>query len=81
MTNEQLSIGVNVGPIGHGSSFTSVNTTKELTNWQPTGSEKERMMVWSFSQDIQQFTSYPQNLVGLQWPNKNDNEWQRTIIE
>lgn len=38
-------------------------------------------MVWSFSQDIQQFTAYPQNQEKLKFPNPNDHEWQRAIVE
>lgn len=81
MSNEQLSIGVNAGPIEQGGSFTSVETTRELTNWQPADGQKRGMMIWSFSQDIQQFTASPQNQVSLVWPNSEDHEWQRAIIE
>lgn len=81
MTNAQLSIGVNAGPVAQGGSFTSLQTVRDLTNWQPSDGEKRGMMVWSFSQDIQQFTANPQNQVSLQFPNAQDHAWQRTIIE
>jgi hypothetical protein len=80
MTNSQLMIGVNAGPVAQGGSFTSIATTEQLTVWQPQGGVKMGMMVWSFSQDIQQFTADPQNQVSLAFPNAGDHEWQTSII-
>jgi hypothetical protein len=81
MQNSQLMIGVNPGPIEQGGSFTSIDTTQELTEWQPANGEKLGMMVWTFSQDIQQFTAFPQNQVSLAFPNSGDHEWQAAIID
>lgn len=75
----QVMIGVNAGPVAQGGGFTSVATATELASWQPDGGEKMGMMVWSFSQDIQQFTADPQNQPGLMFPNPEDHEWQRAI--
>jgi hypothetical protein len=79
-TNEQLLIGVNAGPVAQGGSFTSIEVVKEVTQWQPNDGQKRGMMVWSFSQDIQQFTANPQNQIVLKYPNRNDHEWQKTIV-
>jgi hypothetical protein len=38
------------------------------------------MMVWTFSQDIQQFTADPQNQPGLMFPNAGDHSWQQAIV-
>lgn len=81
MANHQLMIGVNAGPVAQAQgNFTSVKTTEELATWQPSGGEKLGMMIWTFSQDIQQFTAYPQNQVSLQFPNAADHQWQQSII-
>ncbi|HET9638138.1 MAG TPA: glycosyl hydrolase family 18 protein [Allosphingosinicella sp.] len=77
---EKVMIGVNAGPVAQGgTSFTSVATAETLAVWQPEGGQKMGMMVWSFSQDIQQFTAFPQNQPGLMFPNPEDHEWQRAI--
>jgi len=81
MQPEQLTIGVNAGPVAQGGSFTSIATAQELTAWQPANGTKLGMMLWSFSQDIQQFTANPQNQPGLMFPNPGDHSWQRAIIE
>jgi Glycosyl hydrolases family 18 len=77
---QKLMIGVNAGPVAQtGEGFTSVATAVEVAKWQPKDGPKMGMMVWSFSQDIQQFTAFPQNQPGLMFPNRNDHEWQRAI--
>ena len=78
-TPEQLMIGVNAGPIPQGGSFTSIVTAAEVAAWQPERGRKMGMMVWSFSQDIQQFTGFPQNQSQLMFPNWEDHSWQRVI--
>jgi len=79
-TPDRLMIGVNAGPVTQpGTSFTSVETAEALTAWQPEGGPKMGMMVWSFSQDIQQFTADPQNQPALMFPNPQDHQWQRAI--
>lgn len=80
MRPDQLTIGVNAGPVAQGGSFTSIATAEALTAWQPERATKLGMMVWTFSQDIQQFTADPQNQVSLAWPNADDHAWQRAII-
>jgi hypothetical protein len=43
---------------------------------------KRGMMLWTFSQDIPQFTADPQNQSELQFPcQEKDHSWQRTIID
>lgn len=79
--NSQLLIGVNVGDPQLSNSFTSLSTTKMLTAWQPSDGRKAGMMIWTFSQDIQQFTACPQNQMSLLYPNENDHSYQRAIIE
>ena len=37
------------------------------------------MMLFTFSQDIQQFTFAPQNDPGHMFPNTDDHEWQMVI--
>jgi hypothetical protein len=79
--NGQLLIGVNAGPTEQGAgNFTSVGTTQQVALWQPAGGTKLGMMLWSFSQDIQQFTAYPQNQAALQFPNTNDHAWLNAIV-
>lgn len=79
MTPDNLMIGVNAGPRAQGGSFTSIVTSAELAAWQPEGAAKMGMMVWSFSQDIQQFTGFPQNQSELMFPNPEDHTWQRVM--
>jgi hypothetical protein len=79
-TNNQLLIGVNAGPVAQGGSFTSTEVVQQVTQWQPNDGQKRGMMIWSFSQDIQQFTANPQNQIALKYPNANDHEWQKTIV-
>jgi len=80
MRPDQLTIGVSAGPVAQGHGFTSIATAQALTAWQPDQGTKLGMMVWSFSQDIQQFTANPQNQVSLAWPNAGDHAWQQAII-
>jgi len=80
-TNNKLLMGVNAGPVSEkDGAFTSVATVKAMTAWQPKGGTKRGMMLWSFSQDVQQYTHDPQNDAGLLYPNANDHEWQRAIM-
>jgi hypothetical protein len=79
-TPQKLMVGVNAGPVAQsGTSFTSVATAAEVAAWQPTGGPKMGMMVWTFSQDIQQFTGFPQNQPELMFPDQEDHEWQRVM--
>ncbi|MBO9712025.1 hypothetical protein [Sphingomonas sp.] len=77
----QVTIGVNAGPVAQGGGgFTSVATTEAATAWQPDGATKLGMMLWTFSQDIQQFTANPQNQPDKLYPNADDHSWQAAII-
>jgi hypothetical protein len=38
-------------------------------------------MLYTFSQDIQQWTHAPQNSPNYMYPNPNDHEWQKAIVE
>ncbi|MBV8685199.1 MAG: hypothetical protein JOZ90_13890 [Alphaproteobacteria bacterium] len=80
MAPEKMAIGVSAGPVGHGPQFTSIPTAQALAGWQPANGRKMGMMVWSFSQDIQQFTAWPQNQPDKTFPNPDDHSVQRAII-
>jgi hypothetical protein len=80
MAPGQMTIGVSAGPIAQGGGFTSIATAQQLTQWQPAGVPKLGMMVWTFSQDIQQFTADPQNQPNLMFPNADDHAWQQAMI-
>ena len=82
LSNAQLLIGVNAGPAIYQpeGNFTSLEATESLTRWHPEDGHKLGMMIWSFSQDIQQWTNFPQNQKALCYPNSNDHAWQRVII-
>lgn len=54
LKDDQLMIGVQAGPKQCG--FTSLNTTKQVVKWQPENRTKKGIMLFSFSQDIQEFT-------------------------
>jgi hypothetical protein len=73
----QLCIGVQAGV---GSWMTTLADSEAAAAWvaqQGYGG----MMLYTFSQDIQQWTHQPQNSPGYMFPNPNDHEWQRGIIE
>lgn len=84
----QLAIGVQAGPPPPtGSWMTPIDETYQLAQWcvQPTSSSKSTppilgMMLYTFSQDIQQWTYAPQNSPAKMFPNADDHQWQRTII-
>lgn len=82
MSASQLTIGVNAGPVAQGGGFTSIGTAETLAQWQPSATEnKLGMMLWTFSQDIQQFTAEPQNQPDLMWRNPDDHSWQQAMIQ
>jgi hypothetical protein len=83
---EQLCIGVQAGPPEVGW-MTGIQEVYELAKWvvQPQSPTKTTppilgMMLFTFSQDIQQWTHWPQNSPGYKYPNPKDHEWQLTII-
>lgn len=86
MNWEQLCIGVQAGPTEL-DWMTNIQEVYELAKWvvQPQSPTKPippilGMMLFTFPQDIQQWTHWPQNSPGSKYPNPNDHEWQRTII-
>lgn len=86
MNWEQLCIGVQAGPPELGW-MTNIKEVYELSQWvvQPQSPTKPTppilgMMLFTFPQDIQQWTHWPQNSPGYKYPNLQDHEWQRTII-
>ncbi len=67
--------------------MTPINETYQLAQWcvEPASSTKATppilgMMLYRFSQDIQQWTYGPQNSPSKMYPNPDDHQWQRTII-
>jgi hypothetical protein len=82
----QLAIGVQAGPPDQGW-MTRIDEVYQLAQWcvEPGSSTKTippilGMMLFTFSQDIQQFTFSPQNSPAKMFPNADDHQWQRTII-
>ncbi len=77
MSLDRLCIGVQPGPAS-GTWMTSLDTTSTVAAYvQQNG--LLGMMMWSFSQDIGEFTNDPQ--YGTPYPSPNDHLWQKTIIE
>jgi hypothetical protein len=86
MAWNQLAIGVQAGPPDQ-SWMTGIDEVYGLAQWAvaPASSTKAippilGMMLFTFSQDIQQFTFSPQNTPSKMFPNPDDHQWQRTII-
>lgn len=69
MTNEQLLIGVQAGP--HGFEFTNLSVVKHIVK------KGYNIMLFSYSQDTQEFTRKPQH--SIKFPNKDDHMWMNTI--
>jgi len=86
MNWQQLCIGVQAGP-PELSWMTNIQEVYELAKWvvQPQSPAKPippilGMMLFTFPQDIQQWTHWPQNSPGFNYPNPKDHQWQATII-
>jgi len=82
----QLAIGVQAGAPEQGW-MTPIDEVYQLAQWcvEPTSPSKTippilGMMLYTFSQDIQQWTYWPQNSPSKMFPNADDHQWQRTII-
>lgn len=73
----KLCIGVQAGPSGQGW-MTSLQTTHDLTQWAM-DNHLLGMMLFSYSQDIQQFTFSPQHT--KPYPSPDDHLWQKAIVE
>lgn len=83
----QLCIGVQAGAPEQGW-MTPIDEVLQLAQWavEPASPTKETppilgMMLFTFTQDIQQWTHWPQNSPGYMYPNANDHEWQQAIVE
>ena len=82
MAWNQLCLGVQAGP-PESDWMTAIDEVQALAQWvveqpqaRPCG-----MMLFTFPQDIQQWTHWPQNSPGYMYPNTNDHEWQKAIIQ
>ena len=87
MNWDQLCIGVQAGLPQHVSGGTPLAEVSALAQWvaEPLSSTKKippilGMMLFTFSQDILQFTRWPQNQERYKYPNPGDHEWQKAII-
>ncbi len=81
MNWNQLAIGVQAGPPGQGG-MTPIDEVYQLAQWSVAADSPPilGMMLFTFSQDIQQFTYSPQNSPSKMFPNADDHQWQRTIV-
>jgi hypothetical protein len=81
LKRNQICIGVQAGPPDQGW-MTPIAEVAQLAKWvvQPPQAILG-MMLFTFSQDIQQFTYSPQNDPKHKFPNPNDHEWQKAIIQ
>jgi hypothetical protein len=86
MNWEQLCIGVQAGPPEE-PWMTDIQEVSDLAKWvvQPQSPTKPippilGMMLFTFSQDIQQWTHWPQNSPDFKYPNPKDHQWQLTMI-
>jgi hypothetical protein len=86
MNWQQLCIGVQAGP-PELDWMTNIQEVYELAKWvvQPQSPSKPippilGMMLFTFPQDIQQWTHWPQNSPGFMYPNPKDHQWQLAII-
>lgn len=84
MTWNQLCVGVQAGPRQLGW-MTPIDEVSQLAQWAVTPQSGNLpvlgMMLFTFSQDIQQWTYWPQNSPGHMYPNANDHEWQKAIVD
>lgn len=87
MAWNQLCIGVQAGPPEAGW-MTPISEVSQLAQWvvEPQSPTKQippilGMMIFTFSQDIQQWTHWPQNSPGYMFPNADDHQWQQAIID
>jgi hypothetical protein len=82
MTWNQLCVGVQAGT---GNWMTPIEEVSQLAQWAVTSQSGSPpvlgMMLYTFPQDIQQWTHAPQNSPGYMYPNPNDHEWQKAIVE
>lgn len=73
----KICIGVQAGPEQAGW-MTSIGTTQALTRWSAANGLLG-MMLYSYSQDIAQFTAWPQKT--QPYPSPDDHQWQAAILQ
>ena len=76
----RLCAGVQAGPANtpcDNGQFTSMATAQQVAEWARTNAMG--MMLFTFSQDILEFTACPQKQPQYKYPNANDHSWQRAI--
>jgi len=82
MAWNQLGVGVQAGV---GSWMTPLSEVSQLATWAVTPQSGNPpvigLMLYTFSQDIQQWTHLPQNSPGYMFPNANDHEWQKAMVQ
>jgi hypothetical protein len=80
----KLCVGVQAGP-PQVSWMTPIGEVTQLAQWAvtPQGGNPPviGMMLYTFSQDIQQWTYWPQNDPGHLFPNPNDHQWQQAMVD
>jgi Glycosyl hydrolases family 18 len=83
MTADQLCVGVQAGPWQLGW-MTTLADTSTLATWAVTPANGATpvlgMMLYTFTQDIQQWDEYPQNAPQYTFPNPGDHAWQKAIV-
>jgi len=84
MTASQLCIGVQAGP-PESSWMTPIGEASQLATWAVTpqggSAPVQGMMLYTFTQDIQQWDMWPQNSPQYKFPNPGDHAWQKAIVE
>ena len=79
MPLNKLCIGVQAGP-PESSWMTALSTVQQLAPWV-VENKLLGMMLFTFTQDIQQWDQWPQNSPQYTWRNPGDHLWQKTIID
>lgn len=74
---EKLCVGVQAGPAAQ-QWMTSLETTRQVAQWVKQNGLLG-VMLFSYSQDIQQFTTAPQH--SQPYPSPEDHAWQAAIVE
>lgn len=85
MTWDKLCVGVQAGPYQLGW-MTDIGTTGQLASWAVTPQNGEPnppvrgTMLYTFTQDIQQWDEWPQNSPQYTYPNPGDHAWQQALV-
>lgn len=84
MTWDQLCVGVQAGP-PESDWMTPIDETAQLAKWAVTPQSGALpvlgMMLFTFTQDIQQWDQWPQNSPQYKFPNPGDHAWQKAIVD